>query len=130
MKRRFLFNVSLAFMTSLLLLWAVTLPGQASAAEPVTLQVYDPTGAIEVTQLFAPRLADLHGKTICEVSNASWEDNRTFPLIRELLQRQFPTAKIIPYTEFPMGIAPIDIDKIGDIVKAKGCQAAILGNAG
>jgi hypothetical protein len=102
----------------------------AMAAEPVTLKVYDPTGAIEVTQLFAPRLADLHGKTICELSNGSWEAYRTFPVIRELLQRQFPTAKIIPYTEFPEGTAKIDVPNIGNVVKQKGCQAVIVGNAG
>ena len=101
-----------------------------SAAAPVTLKVYDPTGAIEVTQLFAPRLADLHGKTICELSNGSWEAHRTFPVIRELLQRQFPTAKFIPYTDFPVGTAKIDVPGIGNVVKKKGCDAVIVGNAG
>ena len=131
MKSRFLFNVSLAFMMGLSALWAATLPGEAAAAEAVTLEVYDPTGAIEVTQLFSPRLADLHGKTICELSNDSWEADRTFPVIRELLQRQFPTAKIIPYTEFAKGNRELENARnIGDVVKQKGCQAAILGNAG
>ncbi len=102
----------------------------ATAQSPVTLRLYNPTGAFEVTQIFSPRLADLNGKTICEVSNDSWEDKRTFPLIRELLQKQFPTAKFVPFTEFPVGSAMIDVDKIGDMVKQKGCQAAIVGNAG
>jgi hypothetical protein len=105
--------------------------GCVSAAEgPVTLKVYDPTGAIEVTQLHARRLDDLNGRTICELSNGSWEDNRTFPVIRELLQRQFSTAKIVPYTEFPVGNVQIDVDTTADLVKKKGCQAAIVGNAG
>lgn len=69
------------------------------AADPVTLEVYDATGAFEITKLHAPRLPDLNGKTICEISNNQWEARRTFPLIRELLQKQFPTAKIIPYDE-------------------------------
>jgi hypothetical protein len=99
------------------------------ASDPVTLKVYDPTGAIEVSQPFAPRLADLHGKTICELSNGKFEYERTFPLIRELLQRQFPTAKIIPYTEFPIGNAKIDVDEIGAILKREGCEAVIVGNA-
>jgi hypothetical protein len=101
----------------------------AMAAEPVTLKVYDPTGAIQVTQLFTPRLSDLHGKTICEISDDAWEDHRTFPVIRTLLQNQFPTAKIIPYTEFPKGKDKIDVDKIGNMAKQKGCQAVIVGNA-
>ena len=101
-----------------------------SAAAPVTLEVYNPTGAIQVSYLFAPRLADLNGKTICEVSDDGWEADRTFPAIREALQEKFPTAKIIPYTEFPVGTYEIDVDSIGDLLKKKGCQAAIVGNAG
>jgi len=108
--------------------------GEATAAAPVTLELYDPTGAVEVTQLHAPRLADLNGKTICELSDGTWEDHRTFPLIRELLQKQFPTAKFIPYTEFPHGSGPagylMDDDKVADMVKKRGCQAVITGNAG
>lgn len=103
---------------------------QEGPSGPVTLEVYDPTGAIEVTKLFAPRLDSLEGKTICEVSNSGWEARRTFPLIRELLQQAYPTATIIPYTEFPEGTRNIDIDEIGAMAKEKGCEAAILGNAG
>ncbi len=112
-------------------LFSIVLPTKGSfAADPVKIDVYDPTGAIEVTQLFAPRLSDLHGKTICELSNDTWEATRSLAAIRELLQRQYPTAKIIPYTEFPQGTEKIDVDKIGDLAKQKGCQAAIVGNAG
>ncbi len=44
----------------------------ASAQAPVTLTVYNPTGAYEVTQTFSPRVADLNGKTICMMGH-SWE---------------------------------------------------------
>jgi hypothetical protein len=74
-------------------------------------------------------LSELAGKTICELSDGAWGDYRTFPLIRELLQKQFPTVKIIPYTQFPVGGDKFDIDEIGKIIKDKGCQAAIIGNA-
>ncbi len=122
-----------AMFVALIGLYAMlTLPGKgAVAADPVTLEVFDPTGAVEVTQLFAPRLADLHGKIICELSNDSWEAQRTFPVIRELLQRQFPTAKIIPYTDFVKGNRELEGAKdIGDVVVKKGCQAVVVGNAG
>jgi hypothetical protein len=109
----------------------------AEAAAPVTLTLYNPTGAVEVKQIFAPRLADLNGKTICELSNDGWEASRTFPAIRQLLQRQFPTVKFVPYTEFPHGHGSagggtyaMDDDRIVDMVKKKGCQAVITGNAG
>ena len=92
-------------------------------------EVYDPTGAIEISQIFAPRLADLHGKTICELSNGRWGYDRTFPVIRELLQRQFPTMKIIPFSELPKEKDEIVVEDIGKILKSKGCQGVIVGNA-
>lgn len=101
----------------------------AMTADPVKLEVYDPSGAIEVTQTFAPRIVDLNGKTICELSNNSWQAHRTFPAIRELLQQKYPTAKIVPFTEFPQGNTGIDDEKTADLVKKKGCQAVIVGNA-
>ena len=95
----------------------------------VTLEVFDPCGPVGETIRHAPRLSELSGKTICELSNGGWEPDRIFPRIRELLQKQFPTAKFIPYTEFPEGSDQIDVDDIGKIVKDKGCQAVIAGNA-
>ena len=63
-----------------------------SANTPVTLEVFDPTGASEVTEVHAPRLDTLDGKTICEISQEpdgqSWEARRTFPFIRELLKKR------------------------------------------
>ncbi len=103
----------------------------AQAQGAVTLEVYDPTGAVEVTRLFAPRIDTLEGKTICELSDMIWQYDRTFPLIRSLLQKQFPTAKFVPFSEFPE--APTDeaaAKKVAASIKAKGCQAVIVGNAG
>jgi len=93
------------------------------------LEVFDPAGATEINTPHAPRLDTLDGKTICELSNDQWQAHRTFPLIRELLQKQFPTVKIIPYTEFPEGTSEIDSDGVADLVKDKGGQAVIVGNA-
>ena len=106
-------------------------PMAVLAADPATLEVYDPTGGFEITKLNAPRLPDLNGKTICEISNDTWETRRTFPLIRELLQKQFPTARIIPYSEVVATRAQCEnLDYVAKIVKQKGCQAVISGNAG
>jgi len=98
----------------------------------VKLEVFDPSGFTESAKpsLYASRLLDLNGKTICELSNGSgWEINRTFPLIRQLLSERFPNIRIIPYTEFPSGVQEIDVDDIGNIVMIKGCDAVIGGNA-
>lgn len=94
-----------------------------------TLEVFNPSGLVGSTRPHAPRLSELNGKTICELSNKSWEYQRTFPVIRELLQKQFPDATFVPYTEFPQDTYEIDVDNIGEIVKNKGCQAVIGGNA-
>lgn len=94
----------------------------------VSLEVYEPTGAVGVTERHADRLADLSGKTICELSDFMWEDNRTFPPIRELLQKRFPDTKIIPYTEFP-NIYSAAADVLTEAVRNSGCDAVIVGNA-
>jgi hypothetical protein len=94
----------------------------------VHLEVYDPTGVIEVVSQHAPRLADLNGKTIGELSDWIWEDFRTFPAIREELQKRFPAVKIIPYTEFP-GLYGNDPEAVAKAIVERGCDAVIVGNA-
>ena len=97
--------------------------------EPVvSVQVYDPTGATEVVEHHAPRLKDLSGKTIGELSDRVWEDYRTFPRIRELMQRRFPDVKVIPYTEFP-SIYGVKAEVLSRAVEDKKCDAVIVGNA-
>jgi len=103
------------------------------APEPVNLDVYDPRGGVEVTQLFAPRLPNLDGKTICELANRMWESTRTFPYLREVLKQRYPTTTIIPFEEMPFfdeRSSPADLAEIARIVKAAGVQGAIIGNAG
>jgi hypothetical protein len=131
MKRRCRFTElwKFVFWVGLIALMAVPFIRNTAAAEPVTLTVYDPTGAIEVSQLFAPRLANLNGKTICQISDNLWETDRTFPLIGQLLQRQFPTMKMVSYKNLPEASTDVN-PKLIAAVKAAGCQAVIVGNAG
>ncbi len=113
------------FLTAFVVITCPVVTAQA----PVTLTVYNPTGAFEVTQSFAPRLTDLNGKTICLSSNNRWEADRILPLVSQLLQKQFPTAKIVPATEFVVTGEMTD-KAIGDTLKAKACQGVILSSAG
>jgi hypothetical protein len=122
--------LAFAFLVGLIPVLTVPLTEDAIAATPVTLEVYNPTGATEVSALHAPRLVDLKGKTICELWDGLWNGNATFPVTRELLQKQFPGVKIIPYTQFPVGAVPIDSDTTAKLIKAKGCEAVIVGNGG
>ena len=94
----------------------------------VFLELYDPTGTIDIAEVYAPRLDDLKGKTICELSNSMWEDFRTFPFIRKVLQDRFPDMKIIPYTEMP-DIYGVETEVLAGALKEKGCDGAIVGNA-
>ncbi len=124
MKRLVTWSLLALFMVAFLAISAPT----ANAQTPVSFKVYNPTGALSVTQTFAPRLADLNGKTICEMGE-SWESDRTFPLISSLLQKQFPTIKIVDDTKLPQWTANPD-KALVDKVKSLGCQAVIIGNAG
>lgn len=92
------------------------------------LEVFNPCGSTLDANKFqyAPRLSDLNGKTIGEISNRIWESDRIFPLIRDLLKKRFPDINFVPYTDLPSGLDHIqDNEKIGDIVAAEGCDAVI-----
>lgn len=92
-------------------------------------KIFDPSGVCEVTMSHVPRLGSLEGKTICLLSDDMWQADRMLSLVQELLQEQFPTAKIIHHTEFPMGTAQIDSDRTIEILLDSGSQGVILGNA-
>lgn len=130
MKRSKLLLLSLVLLGMMVVLSPFS--GPAQAADLVTLAVLDPTGAYEVTQLHAQRLSTLNDKVVCEISSYNWEWERTFPVIRELLQKQFPTVKIVAWDK--MGINSREDEEnhvlLKQMVKEKGCQAAIIGNAG
>ena len=102
-------------------------PMDASAQDgAVTLEVHDPTGAVEVAMTFAKRLDTLAGKTIAQVGN-SWEGHRVHPLIKELLEKMYPTVKMISHTEMPDYTDP---EMLAKAVREKKCDAVIFGNAG
>ena len=103
---------------------------------PVRLEVLKPLTEVAITAENAARLDTLEGKTVCEVwETGSWKADKTFPVIRELLQKRFPDAKFVPYTEFPHtphSFSPywIPLDKVGEALREKGCDAVVLGNGG
>jgi len=101
-------------------------PAAAGEAGPVTFEVFNPSGASEITKLFAKRLDTLEGKTICLIG-ASWGGDMSLPVTYELLKEQYPTANVIPYTEMP---SSTDLEGIQKALTEKGCDAVIQGNAG
>jgi len=82
-------------------------------------------------------LDTLEDKTICELWNESFKANITFPVIRELLQKEYPGIKIVPYTNMPRhhmlenpGVNNAESEALIAALKEKGCDAVISGNGG
>src|SRR3970040_492268 len=75
-------------------------------ASMVKLEFHDPSGALEVTQPHAPRLASLEGKRIGFVSNEQWQAYRMLPMLKEMLEQDFPGITVLPIHAYPQGNAP------------------------
>lgn len=95
----------------------------------VRLEFYDPSGTLEVTQPFAPRIDKLDGKRIGFVTNEQWQAFRMLPLLRDLLKVDFPTAELLPIDAFPQGNVLIPTEETARLVKQAGLDAVIVGNA-
>lgn len=108
---------------------------QAIAKETLYEVVY-PLGRTMIKRTpLAPRLLDLRGKTICALSNHVFQYKITFPALGEMLQKQYPELKFIPYTEFPdshdeSASGKKAMEGLANLLLQKGCQAVISGNGG
>lgn len=65
------------------------------------LEFHDPSGAIGATEPHAPRLPSLEGKRIGFLSNEEWQAYRTLPLLKTMLEEDFPGAEVLPIDAFP-----------------------------
>jgi len=72
----------------------------------VKLEFHDPSGALEVTQPHAPRLASLEGKRIGFVSNEQWQAYRMLPMLKEMLEQDFPGRHRAADRRLPPGQRP------------------------
>jgi hypothetical protein len=109
----------------------VTSTGTAAGAAAIKYALFDPSGAINVTQLFSPRLTTLDGKTIAFISNNNWNFAATFDRLSLLLKQKYPTITIINYDKFPT--ASVDATTwpaLQAAVKAAKPDAVIIGNGG
>ena len=95
----------------------------------IRLEFYDPSGTLEVTQAFAPRLDSLAGKRIGIVSNEQWQAFRMLPMLKELLEKDFPGITVLPVDAYPQGNALIGTEETAAMVKKSGVDAVIVGNA-
>ena len=93
------------------------------------LEFYDPSGVLEVTQPHAPRLASLAGKRIGFVSNEQWQAFRMLPMLKEMLEEDFPGIEVLPIDAFPQGNALIGTEETAALVKQSGVDGVIVANA-
>jgi len=93
-----------------------------------------PLGRATVTPVSgAPRLTTLEGKTVCELSNYSYDPDRSFPVIEELLKKQSPNIKFINYEVFGNTHGKKEkevIEALPGKLTEYGCDAVISGNGG
>ena len=99
--------------------------------EKVSFKVYDPSGAMQITQMFAPRLDTLEGKTIAFVADDSWEDARMFPIIKKYLEEKYHCT-VFTSDNWPSGVDNLTKDNNGipAMLHEKGVEGVIVGNAG
>ncbi len=95
----------------------------------VKIEFHDPSGSLEVTTPHAARLATLEGKRIGFVSNEQWQAYRMLPLLKELLEADFPGVQVLPLDTFPQGNTLIPTEETAALVKKSGVDAVIVGNA-
>ena len=95
----------------------------------VRLEFHDPSGTLEVTQAFAPRLDTLAGKRLGFVSNEQWQAYRMLPMLKSLLEEDFRGVEVLPIDAFPQGNALIGTEHTAALVKKSGVDAVIIGNA-
>ena len=93
------------------------------------LEVFDPSGATEISKLHAARLGGLDGKTIALLSDDMWQSHRMLPLLKGLLEERYSDITVLPETDFPMGSRAIDDEAVADMMVARGVDGVIVGNA-
>ena len=94
-----------------------------------TLEIFDPSGATEITKLHASRIGSLEGKKIGLLSDDMWQAHRMLPMLKEMLEKQYKDITVISESEFPMGNTAIDRDETADMFVEQGVDAVIVGNA-
>jgi hypothetical protein len=95
----------------------------------VELEFFDPSGQLEITHRYAARQGGLNGKRIGLLSGEQWQANRTFPLLKTMLEADFPDAEVLPLETFPQGEHIVGADATIAQIKESGVDAMIVGNA-
>jgi hypothetical protein len=95
----------------------------------VEVEFYDPSGRLDITHKHAPRLASLSGRRIGILSNEQWQAHRTLPMLKALMEADFPATEVLPVDTFPQGEHAVGADSTIQLVKDSGVDGVIIGNA-
>ena len=93
------------------------------------VEVFDPTGSIDVQQPHAPRLPSLAGKRIGFLTNEQWQAYFALPLLKSVIEEDFPDAELLAIDAFPKGNDKIGSADTARAVRERGVDAVIIGNA-
>ena len=93
------------------------------------IEFHDPSGRLAASRPHAARVGTLDGKTIGFLSNEQWQAHRMLPLIKSLIESDFPGARVLPIDAFPQGNAEIPKDATCAQVQEAEVDAVIIGNA-
>lgn len=102
---------------------------------PERFEVLSPVGEPSAKrETSARRVADLNGKTICQVTNGHYKADVVLPAVGALIKKRFPTARIIPWTEFPIIDTLSDIEerlkRLSVLLRERGADAVISSTGG
>jgi alcohol dehydrogenase class IV len=81
----------------------------------------------------APRIDDLSGKTVCELSDYGFRAEEIFPLIRASLSRRYPGIRFIEYDNFGNIHGHREDEVVATLaekLRKHGCDAVISGVGG
>lgn len=95
----------------------------------VKLEFHDPSGMLDASKPYAPRLPSLTGKRIGMLSNGQWQAYRMLPLLKSLLEADFPGIEVLSEDNYPQGNTKIGTAEVVQMVKDSGVDAVIVGNA-
>ena len=93
------------------------------------LRFYDPSGALEITQRHAPRLATLSGKRVALLANGEWQSVRALGVLKDCLEQDIPGIQVLPPEDFPEGNAVLSEPATIELLRKAEVDAVIIGNA-